>query len=397
MSIDKSIKIDHMYYFLFGLMIFFRLLRKSELDYILPLDSLFYTVSFALLFVAVTRIFRFRTSLKIWITIFITISIFLLNLFISKDIEMFSTFLIILFTRYDEVNKMIRTGIFALIGTLFLVLSFWLIGLVGNTQFIRLGVIRNTFGFKMPTVIPGVVANISISLLYLSRNKKNSIKKVFFLVFLNFIVMSFINGRTSFFIVTTIAIFSLFSSRLTQHRKERYAVIMGKLLVIQYFLEFLLSIFISANYSSGNSIINQLSGLFSGRFYFWNRFWNIYSIKIFGQQIERVSSLTYRTNQGSQMMILDNAFLTLLLENGLLVTIILSISIFKLSKRLAKNGDMFSVFAWMMIVAGFFTAGGRLSLENNLLLLQITLLFSKSFYEKNTITQDYIIVNPSNS
>jgi hypothetical protein len=124
-------------------------------------------------------------------------------------------------------------------------------------------------------------------------------------------------------------------------------------------------------------LLQSWNRFFTGRLEWFSIYWNLYNPQLFGQYIVRIGQIMSRET-GLAPMILDNALLTLLLENGIIVTAVFTWLLFSNLNRLKRKNDFASALIWLAIILTFPIATNGLWIWRNPLLFQFSFVLNKN-------------------
>lgn len=333
-------------------------------------------------------------NISLLITILITILIFLKKWLLSRgwfkyllislvffisgiNAGIFQFFTLIIFCfflnpmNFKRILKALGLG--NLLGAMTVILLS-LIGFIPNDLIYDTGRYRMTFGFILPVLLPGIILNIGYVFVYLNR-ESITLKKIMVMLIPGLIIYIFARGRASFFALVVILIGTHFTQKLTSDNRKQIIAFLVPLIKFIYVFSFLFSIYVGLNFEA-STLLQSWNRFFTGRLGWISIYWNLYTPQLFGQYIIRVGQVLGRAT-GQEMMILDNAALTLLLENGIIVTAIFTWLLFSNLNRLKRTSDLASVLIWFAIIMTFPVANNGLWIWRNPLLFQFYFVISK--------------------
>lgn len=373
----KKTKIGFKVYELFCVFLFlysfFYVLESSQLSEELVIFSpLLNLIQGLMICIGLLLIFQKQLSVKKWIFLACISSLLLISTFLSNT----QSFLIILFfcivVKDESVDRAISYLIHGILfGCIFVVLVY-LFNLIPESvhAYYRDGELRYSLGFYQPVVLPGYYLGYGLGYLYLNRHKINYVKLIILQIPAVFIGY-FTASRASFYslVITSIIIVFFNLSKKSKLKKSTFLYYCSFLI---YFGGLVISVFV-ANYYGSMSILYTANEIFTGRVFWFSRYWNLYNPTLFGQEITRVGSVT-AAEIGESMMILDNAHLSMILENGLIVFVIFTVLLILLLKKLKNNGDYVSLIIWIVAFLNFVVGNNFLTFWRNPLLFQFSYL-----------------------
>jgi len=282
----------------------------------------------------------------------------------------FLSILIFVFYVSDEDIKVIITslGIGTLLGILATIGSV-LLGIIPNivTEGTR---IRQAWGFGVPVLLSGFYLNVGYVYLYLQRKKLTIIKLVVLLLPAVWIYLV-TDGRMSFFSLILVSLLCYIFTKINTHRKK-IANILAIFSIFTFITSFFLIIILARNLET-NQFVGTLNSFSTGRISWAATYLDIYSPSFWGQSIARVGVADSRII-GQPVMVLDNAFLTMLLEQGVFVLLVTTIALFALINYLRKKEDVVSLVIWSIIILTFSIGNNSLYFWRNPLIFQFVYL-----------------------
>lgn len=350
---------------LFFLLIFLLVLKYTPILENLNLSMLPGLLKIFLGFLFLISFLLVRHPVKVWINFIAFLLIIGCVTVFSREFNLLIYVFMIFGIQKESIKSFIIAGYYALIFSCILVCILYFTGVLPNTTVYRLGELRNTLGFNLPVTLPSFLFSITSIFVYLNYNKI-SILNILPLLLINSIVFIYTNGRTGFFFSIVLLIGPLFLRLLNNKYGLRilfYLNLYGLLIANA------VSIFAAIFFTNSNGILSSIDKILTGRIYWWNLYWNTYSINLFGQQILRISSEARLKDSFSQIMILDNTYLSILIEYGVLLYFII---IFLLIKLFSNLRDLkHSSLLWILFVNILIGVSGNslLYLETNVFLL----------------------------
>lgn len=191
---------------------------------------------------------------------------------------------------------------------------------------------RYYFGYSHPNLTQMHLLSLTIMFYYL-YNKKISFTIDIISLILNYVLYKFTYSRTSLYLCIVFIIFSIISRHFPKVKK--IGAYIGK---HSFFILFSITMLLTISYSS-SSITQKINEYLTGRIYYWNILYQNFSIPIIGK-------LDYESNVN---IIIDNGYLGLLYQGGLLLTIYMCIVNFKISKKFYKEKKYEELIAMLFI------------------------------------------------
>ena len=273
-----------------------------------------------------------------------------------------------------KIELPIKTLLFGTIVGFVAVILAYLFGIIEHVYEFRLDSVdeirvRNPLGFNLAVISQGLYLNIALAFIYLNRYKLTLLKLISILI-PGAVIYYLTGSRNSFALLVMAVICSLiFKSR--KNEKASSLFYYGSL--VAFFGLFLFSVITTIMFDYDAEGMQLLDHFTSQRLAFQSSYWDQYSLTLFGQRLHRVGTVRARIT-GEPRMILDNAFLNLILESGLILTSIITIALTKLLKKLKENQDVISLIIWLIAIVSLLLASATMYFWRNPLLFQFSFL-----------------------
>ena len=212
-----------------------------------------------------------------------------------------------------------------------------LLGLTYNNDVPRIGetTIRYSLGFQHPNNFAVYTMVLAMEFLYLCRNQKKNGQYIFILLIfgLNYFLT---DSRAAMIIEFLMILYLLISKENVDKIFNR--PIIKYVIIFSFLISLVASIFLGLNYSHENqNFISKINRITSERIMLANRYMKKYPIiSIFGNNIPEANRYIDKSNNPNYIP-LDNGYIHLLLEFGILVTIIFIYCYFISITRLYKS------------------------------------------------------------
>lgn len=300
---------------------------------------------------------------------------------IANNPTIFILFLFIINSRSIHLKKFVLFDCKLKTFFLLLIVGLYFLGFTNNYIMYRdSGIIRSSMGFSHPNIFGAFVFSIYCEYLYINHQKLRTIFLIFLSLLVTFIISYFSDSRGSYLSVILLCGMVLF------YRFPIFKVFDNKLVktAINYsFVIFaLFSVFLSLKYVPTSNFFLKLDSILSGRIKFGNMFLNDYSIKLLGNRLHLVG--TYEAHlTGQRSLILDNSYIKLILQYGVIPFLIFMISYIKTSKIMYNKSDYVFVIIFFIYAIRGLTENILFGLYGNIFLLYL----SKTFF-KEEVKQD---------
>lgn len=288
----------------------------------------------------------------------------------SKEIDfIISLLLAIVFSKKDNGDyKFVKYFVLSSCICYILTVLFNFLGIVEGTSAIRnvdgIIVLRNSLGFEHVNAVFKNFLPIALGIYLLCKvqQEKKILKLVIIIEITAFILFSYTNCRTGFMVILLLIPYTLFEGKLK------------KMITLRY-LKYLFAIFTIASFLIAHFFGNpfgEINLMLSNRPFLWNNIVHLLKISIFN-------------NPMFQDYVLDNMYLWLLYNYGL-VTYLTYLVIFYLgTKKMSKNKNFFIIILLFSIYALFENL--NVYNYNFLLVLQMMYLLAndnKMYWLKNS-------------
>lgn len=259
---------------------------------------------------------------------------------------------------YDEIVRAFYKAAFFSVALLILAT---IIGAVNDNQ-IRFtyatGVLYgHTMGTSHPNNFAAYVMTTLFLWLYMNRKRKSPAKLICVDIIVGVIVFILTASRTSSIVILAFAVIYLLYEVMKKVNAERLINLL-KLAIVAVFA---VSIYLmnSMGQVGSNGILADLT--FATRFSSAYNIYQQYGIQPFGSDIEFVSSVV-SAQTGKSSVILDSAYLNLLLYRGYIVTVLFAIAVVLLFRKIGKQREYI-----LMIIAALFVVDGLM--EQNVFMI----------------------------
>jgi hypothetical protein len=335
---SKTIGVEYMFYGFVFFIIFIKSIFSNSAEVVYNVTLVIFSVF------SILRLIRQKYSIGQLFSITILSIIFLLNAYISRDFSLLVSFLFFLGMRNIDLTKVLKSALMAKVLSFLYVLISYLLDFRSGSAivFSRSGgtVLRYGFGFGSPNTFHASFSFILFLIISIFYNKIKGI---------HLILMFSLNEFIYFF---------------SQSRTGRYSVIVVLLCLLMmksskkigaYFLKFTpyLSIFLFVFTISLSTIFKDsfiystLNSLLSGRPFYSSALLK-HTPTLFGTD---VMSYTYITNDGYVYeMIHDNSYSATYAIAGLVITFILLVYFYIVSKELLKRKMYDLLFLFISIL-----------------------------------------------
>ena len=329
------IKKDRLYCICLGMLGFIYCLKNA---YVISTNNDLYNlidnteyIFYVLLFASII-INRAKYTKRVFYTMVITAAFLFVNFIISGYAALLKSFLLIVAAkdiRFDNINKYFKNALLIGMGV---VITLYIFG-ISDAGISRRGKIA--FGFGHPNVFSYILQTICFCYLCRFKNKLKPIHYYVFL-FIGILDLLLVGSRNSGILIIITPIMTNLIAKIAKSKKKR---ILTNLLYILPSICLLLTYLTTKLYDKSR-FVQGLNLLFSARIFlnFYN--YSQYGITIFGQRIKYSENLyNVVTGEYSTFNTLDNSYMCLLLQFGIIATVIWIITFYLTYKRLIKDEE----------------------------------------------------------
>lgn len=318
------------------------------------------------IFVVIRQNFNFKELFFI----IILGSIILISGYNAKDYVLFNSYFLIVIAKNINFEKVVKFDLkFRIFFSLFLFTSTAL-GLITNRLEFRTNDITNditmrqSLGFGHPNKLGINILLICIYLIYSRRNRL----KIYDLMslFIALIFVSYLTGSRSSEIGIILLIVLVIKQKffLSWHMKSKNKIITCLAIVFIF-----ASLYFSITYNSDNQILNSLNTLFSARIELGHIDFLKYGFPLFGQKINYISWVDANP-LGDGIELIDNLYMYLGINFGIVVLILYSLALIKLIIDKTKE-DFILGYCILIIIAVGCIENQVITVESNIFLLCI--------------------------
>ena len=323
-----------------------------------------------------------KYKVKSIVIIILCIAISLISWKVSNSSEIAVLIIFIVSLKNIKFNDLVKFDIKAKIALVIVVLIFYGLGLTDvYYKYREDGRVRSSMGFSHPNIFGTYIFSICCEYIYLNY-KKIKLYKVIGLVIVSFLVSYFSDSRTA---QLSILIAVLFWCVFNKYNIFKYKVV-NFILSILFLLLTIVSYILGVLYADNNKLVLKLDELLTGRIRCIDQFISDYDVNLFGNELELVGTREAEEN-GISAKILDNAYMKILLQYGLISYVLFFILLFLGIKNAIKekNYALCTMFLVYMIY-GIFENALFLIRYNVFLLYLSNLIFFKN-ETKNDISE----------
>ena len=337
-----SIEINTIFYISYILMLFSWMFENILfIKQILPFIRMF---SYFLCAIVIINNYKKFTYKKILINIVLTILI-LISSYFSKSNKILALWLFMLASENIQFDRLIKIDFISKCIFVVCVILLYFAGFARLNDFLTYtGESRSALGFANPNTFGYYMFSICADLIFMKAGKYNFFHFMFLLM-ISIFVSNISLSRTSAYLIMILAIVSIFSSIF---KKILLTNFFKKLMLFSFALLTIFSVIVSNSYNSNNDMYYKINLFLSGRLINSYRYVQNYDIKIFGQEIDI-------QNYNGHSLYLDNAYLKLLLNEGLVsYFLIFVVYIRTIKKSYQTKNNLLITIMFIYMIYGLF-------------------------------------------
>ena len=254
----------------------------------------------------------------------------------SGDFTLMEFFIVAIAARQESPRNLVKTFLVIKSTAVIMTLLLWKIGILPTLYYqdARVGY-YNTYGFCHRNVMGANVAIICLAWFYL-RYGKLKMRDVLFWCGIGVITYQLAHSRTGL-VIQIAVIFGVFLFQKMEKKLMNFSQ-MQKILLGGFLATVLLCVFCSIFYSADSAFWSFADNIFTKRFSFANLCLKEYGISLFGQHIPFVNSFEAQTTEVTKL-ILDNAYMRVLLYDGLVPGVLFLAIYYKALKYAFQKND----------------------------------------------------------
>lgn len=260
---------------------------------------------------------RFTKKQYLFLVFFFCIAI--VSFLNSSSIYIFYFTLFIIAAKDMNYTKICKTIILTAVPSIVYIVIMSLLGKVGDSLIVegynvitKTYVTRRSFGFQHINFLGGNALLLFMSIIYIRYDKycwKDFLGTIVIITILIVVVFT----KTAALLILIISLLVLFEKVIGKFNKKVINITIFCIIIMSLLLTFIFSCI----YDEYNIFHRYINKVLSGRLYYNNYFLTNYDVKLFGQNIEFISSIEAIKNH-TKALVLDNAFLYLLYVYGII-------------------------------------------------------------------------------
>lgn len=341
---------------------------------------LYYVDGLAIVFLLFKLFFFTRYQSKELIIIFFILGTTFMTYLQSSSRNMFILALFIIASKDIELRTTFRTMYKANLVLLCSIIFCSMIGVLPNNITGRES-IRSCLGFIHPNNYGAMIINVTL-LIFFCNWENMKLRHWFIIIGLFCIDVMYPKSKTAYYIII-LAILLYFATR--KYSSEWIKSIFRVVLKWSPVIILIATIALTYMYIRGDFIAITINKILTTRIYQMTYYWQTYSVTLFGQHLNTVSS--FEANSLNAMHALDNSYLNILLGSGVIIFILIVGSLLYLVVKATKmkNYKIACIIACVFFWGFMETSIYKVEFNVIVLLLQVVLYNQNYFIKEGKI------------
>ena len=341
----------------------------SNVKYICDFREYFLYISFVgFLLVFITQSKQYAR--KQFLCIFLCGIFLMISYIFSKEKSLLLLFFVVIASKGIDFKNLVRYDFRIKIIFLIIVELFYFGGLTNNYYMYRInGTLRSSMGFSHPNVFGVYIFSLCCEFVYLNYGKIKIYQAVLILC-LSFVVTYFSDSRGSQYgiIILLVLLLAIKPKKIEQIFKNK---VIKSIIFSLFFIFTILSYVVANNYSNSNKYMVEINTALTGRVNLAAKFLDKYDVNLFGNKLEIVTTKE-SAETGKSTMVLDNAYLKILLNYGIIIDIIFGIMVTLSMKKAINNKDYVFCMIFILYLIRGISGNILFSLYGNVFLIYIS-------------------------
>ena len=335
----------------FGLWVLYRQIFSSRYVSLVPdADAYFALFNYSLFFLFIICIlFIYKVNQETWIDLLV-IATFAISTLVTKQNGFLINFcLVFILCKYIEFKRLLVVFLWlSLISLIVIYLGnlFDLYPYLNIDLFREDGKERHLMGFGFPTLLPNYFYHFVLCY-FIIRGTKIGIIELLCIVGLNYYLFYMTDTRAVYYLINLLC-FLLFINKwwkIDYHSKWGIGFLFRFGTLFSYIICFLVAVYLQCTFNPEIDWMLNIDKALSGRLWLGNHGFNEYGIHLFGADIEYVGFAD--VTEGKGYFYIDSAFQQLLINYGVIPSLLLAIGFTKLAYLVIQKNNV--VFGLVLI------------------------------------------------
>lgn len=273
---------------------------------------------------------------------------------------------------YASINVCFRQiakyTLFSITPIITIIIVFSLIGIIPEHTVLRDSTIRHSLGFIYPSFASAMFFSLTMTYCFLIKDLPTKQKLMHYAIALipNFIIYRLTDARISIILLSAFMIYDITMQFLPLFKK-----ILSKIAPTMFVVLTCGSFLLATIYTPDNPLLNKVNTGLSLRPELWQIAIEKYDIKLFGNKLKYYNQKTNTIGQArrGEVVLIDNSYLQLLLSDGLIITLIVLLYFYRITKKLQEKQDTTGLLILTTILAQSFINPDLMTIKYDIFLL----------------------------
>ena len=379
-NLKQKINVETLFYIAYTLFILYSMFSNVKFlsDYRNIVIKIVY-VMLILIFIIQSK----KYSIKSMIIVIVLSTILITSWIVSKSNTLIPLLLFILASKNMEFKKIVNYSWKLKTIFLFLIIGLYFLGFTDNYYMYREdGTLRSSMGFSHPNAFGIYILSICCEYIYVRYPKLKFIEALS-IIGLSFLVSNFSDSRTSQILLIILVLMVMFLN------KRKIEIIfanrfINKIVLSLFIIITIVSLGFAYNYNPNNEFMYKVNKIVSGRIRLANIFLDKYSVNLFGNDLEIVTTKQSKET-GEQTQVLDNAYIKIILCYGVSTYLLFALGVYCNFKKAIDSKDYIFCIIFIIYLLLGITENALYYLYENIFLIYISIYL----YNKNQIKENF--------
>ncbi|WP_207695649.1 hypothetical protein DOK67_0001660 [Enterococcus sp. DIV0212c] len=319
-------------------------------------------------FIIINKVYVKRSLFILILLLFVS-----LIAYVSAFPSLIMTVLIMYAASQVNFKKIIKVDIITKVTAVTITIMLYYSGIASQVTYVREdGLVRQSLGFSHPNIFAVFILGIALDYIYLRYNKFKIVD--YFLVIGTTLIIGRLTDSRSAVLALFVSVILIFMFKSFPNVVN--SKIISTILVYLVPIYMIVSYFLMTKYNPMNPILRSIDKLTSLRITYGNAFYKLFGVSALGNRIENLDLGGVNSITGYGSLILDNAYMSIILKFGIIFTIVICLFFIVISKKAMKLNP-----ALMILIVVVATHG---LMETSFYSFQLNIIYlATSFLIKN--------------
>lgn len=362
----KRVKINYETIFYFSYILALFSWMFSNVKYIMDICDIILKISYCTLTLAYVFKFKQLSKKEKLISVFTLVTAFI-SWRIANNPTLYILFIFILSAKDIDLKKFINNDYKIKIVLLCTIILLYYLGCTENFIMYRSsGIVRSSMGFSHPNIFGAYIFSIFSEYLYINHKKVKTPLLIIASIIIAFLIFYFSDSRGSYlsiiFLCAMIILYRFNPRDIFDNKIFKKAIIYSSIIFA------IASIILAIRYVPTSNLYLKIDSLLSGRIKFAHWYLDTYNIKLLGNKLLLVSTYL-AVDTGQRAYVLDNAYIKIILQYGIIIFLLFFIPYIKACKRAYEKKDYILVIMFFIYAVRGLTENILFGLYGNVFLL----------------------------